>query len=101
MDEGIGIDYSELLLPRALEQNPGVFLLSTMLTLWLLTYGQKGVPRGENKMTEELRVKRSTQRLNMVIIYMFRHIKNYFGILCVKAAFVTKQKVTLSERLQI
>lgn len=63
----MAIDYSEMLLPGALGQNPGVFLLSMTLILWLLIYGQK---RGENRMTEESRGKRGTQSFNMVIIYI-------------------------------
>lgn len=64
----MGINYSEMLLPGALKQNPGVSLLSMILTLWLLTYRQQGGPREENGMTEELWVNRGTQRLTCFII---------------------------------
>lgn len=45
MKEDMGINYSEMLLPGALKQNPGVSLLSMIFTLWLLTYRQQGGPR--------------------------------------------------------
>lgn len=55
----MGINCSEMLLPGALKQNPGVSLLSMILTLWLLTYRQERSPRRENGMTEQLWVKYS------------------------------------------
>lgn len=75
-------DCSEILLPGALEQNPGVSLLSMILSLWLLVVGQKGGPREESGTTMEVEVKRDIQGLNIVIIYVFHHISNWSRHAC-------------------
>lgn len=83
MDEIRDTDYSEILLPGALEQNPGVSWPSMILSLWLLVYGQEKGPKEENGMAMEVGMKRSTQELNIVIIYIFHHINNLSCHSCV------------------
>lgn len=83
MDEVMGINYSEMLLPGALKQISWGFLAehdinSVVADLWAERRSQ-----GKEWNDREVRVERSTQRLTIVIIYMFHHVNGWSSHSCV------------------